>query len=90
VTIARELASRATATPDELNRYALILLTCQPAELRDPVTALSSAEQAVAQSAGRDPRSLQVLAQAYLQNGEAARAAETQRRVASLSATPVH
>ena len=87
VAIARELANRAAATPDELSRYALMLLTCQPAELRDSVSALRSAEQAVAKSGGRDPKSLQVLVQAYLQNGDTARAAETQRRVASLASS---
>jgi tetratricopeptide (TPR) repeat protein/tRNA A-37 threonylcarbamoyl transferase component Bud32 len=88
VAMARELASRETATPDELSRYALILLTCRPAELRDPAAALRSAEEAVARSAGRDAKSLRVLAQAYLQNGDTARAAETQQRVASLIAAP--
>ena len=78
---------RAAATPDELSRYALMLLTCQPAELRDLTAALQSAEQAVARSGGRDPKSLQILAQAYLQNGDGARAADTQRRVASLASS---
>jgi non-specific serine/threonine protein kinase/serine/threonine-protein kinase len=87
VAIARELASRTSATPDELSRYAHILLTCQPADLRDAAAALKSAEQAVLRSSGRDPKSLQVLAQAYLQNGDTTRAAETQRRVASLAAS---
>ena len=90
VAIARELAGRASATPDELNRYAQILLTCQPADLRDAAAALRSAEQAVLKSSGRDPKSLQVLAQAYLQNGDTTRAAETQRRVASLAASQVN
>jgi eukaryotic-like serine/threonine-protein kinase len=87
VAIARELANRAAATPDELSRYALMLLTCQPAELRDSASALRSAEQAVAKSGGREPRSLHILAQAYLQNGDTARAAETKRRVASLASS---
>jgi non-specific serine/threonine protein kinase/serine/threonine-protein kinase len=86
VAIARELASRADATPDELSRYAQILLTCQPAELRDAAAARGSAEQAVLKSSGRDPKSLQVLAQAYAQTGDTTRAAETQRRLASLAA----
>ena len=64
-----------------------MLLTCQPAELRDLTAALQSAEQAVAKSGGRDPKSLQILAQAYLQNGDGARAADTQRRVASLASS---
>ncbi len=85
VTIARDLANRATATPDELTQYARILLTCQPAELRDPATAVRTADRAVRASAGRDPKSLRVLAQAYLQNGDAARAAETERLAANLT-----
>ena len=85
VSIARELASRASATPDELSRYAQILLTCQPADLRDVAAALRSAEQAVLNSSGRDPKSLQVLAQAYTEHGDTALAAATQRRLASLA-----
>ena len=65
--IARELASLPAATPDELNRYAQILLTCQPAELRDSARALRIAEQAVAKSGGHDPRSLHVLEEARRQ-----------------------
>jgi non-specific serine/threonine protein kinase/serine/threonine-protein kinase len=87
VAIARELASRDAATPDELTRYALMLLTCQPAELRDSASALRSAQQAVAKSGSRDPKSLGVLAQAYLLNGDTAHAAEIQRRVASLASS---
>ena len=85
VALARDLAKRAGATPDDLSRYALILLTCEPAELRDAASALASAGQAVEKSAGRDPRSLRVLAQAYSQNGDAARAAETERLAATLA-----
>jgi non-specific serine/threonine protein kinase/serine/threonine-protein kinase len=85
VALARDLATRTGATPDELSRYALILLTCEPAELRDPAAALESAGQAVEKSAGRDPRSLHVLAQAYLQTGDAARSAETEQRALSLA-----
>ena len=86
VTLARGLAERASATPDDLSRYALILLTCQPPELRDPATALTTAERAVSGSAGRDSRSLHILAEAYARNGDAARAAETARRVQALAA----
>jgi eukaryotic-like serine/threonine-protein kinase len=86
VTIARELASRAAATPDELSQYARILLTCEPGELRDVATALKSAEQAVERSQGRDPKSLHVLAQAYIKNGNTSRAAETEQRAQRLTA----
>jgi len=85
VTIARELASPATATPDELSQYARILLTCEPVELRDAAAALKTAEQAVEKSQGRDPKSLHVLAQAYLKNGNTSRAAETEQRAQRLT-----
>ena len=87
VSMARDLASRAAATPDELTQYAQILLTCEPPELRNLPNALASAAQAVEKSAGRDPRSLQVLAQAYRKNGDAVRAAETERRALDLTAS---
>src|SRR4029077_2193112 len=85
VALARDLATRVGATPDELSRYALMLLTCEPVELRDPAAALESAGQAVEKSAGRDPRSLHILAQAYLHSGDAAGAAESERRALSLA-----
>ena len=84
--IARDLASRPAATPDELSQYAQILLTCEPAELRDAATALKTAEQAVEKSQGHDPRSLHILAQAYLKNGDSAHAAEAEQRAQSLAA----
>ena len=89
VAIARELASLPAATPDELNRYAQILLTCQLAELRDLASALRIAEQAVAKSGGRDPKSLHVLAEAYRLNGNPAGAAETERLALSLTPSPL-
>jgi serine/threonine protein kinase/tetratricopeptide (TPR) repeat protein len=83
VALARDLARLPSATPDDLSRYALILLTCEPAELRDPAIALENARRAVDVSGGHDPRSLHILAKAYLQGGDAARATETERRAQS-------
>ena len=88
VALARDLARLPTATPDDLSRYALILLTCEPAELRDPAIALENARRAVDESGGHDPRSLHILAKAYLQSGDAARAAETERRSQSPASPP--
>jgi non-specific serine/threonine protein kinase/serine/threonine-protein kinase len=85
LSIARDLAARTTATPDELSRYASMLLTCEPAELRDFATARHSAERAVEQSGRRDPRSLHVLAQAYRQSGDAVRADQVERLAATLA-----
>jgi tetratricopeptide (TPR) repeat protein len=88
VALARDLAQLPAATPDDLSRYALILLTCEPAELRDPAIALENARRAVDESGGHDPRSLHILAKAYLQSGDAARAAETERRAQSPASPP--
>jgi tetratricopeptide (TPR) repeat protein/tRNA A-37 threonylcarbamoyl transferase component Bud32 len=85
--IARDLASRATATPDELSRYASILLTCEPSELRDLPTARHYAELAVERSDRHDPHSLRILAEAYRQSGDAAHAAESEQLASSLAAS---
>lgn len=70
----RELADRAEATADELNRCALALLQVDPEDLRSPATALFYAERAVSQSKGRDPVMLDTLAQACFETGNLARA----------------
>ncbi|HEV8018627.1 MAG TPA: protein kinase [Steroidobacteraceae bacterium] len=90
VVLAHDLADGAAATPDDLNRYALILLTCQPPDLRDAAAALRTAERAVQRSAGRDPMSLHILAQAYAHNGDAGRAAETEQRALGLAPASQH
>jgi len=86
--IARDLADRAAATPDELSQYALALLTCAPADLRDQTTALQTAKQAVEKSGERDPKSLDILAQAYFQTGDSAQAIEAEKRALSLLRAP--
>jgi eukaryotic-like serine/threonine-protein kinase len=88
LSIARDLANRATATPDELSQYALTLLTCSPADLRDQATALQKAKQAVEKSGERDPKSLDLLAQAYFQTGDSARAIEAEKKALSLLPAP--
>ena len=87
VAIARDLATRATATPDELSRYAQILLTCEPTELRDLPSARHYAELAVERSDRHDPHSLRILAEAYRQSGDAAHAAESEQLASNLAAS---
>jgi len=82
--IEKDLASRSAATPDELSQYALALLTCQPASLRQPATALEKAKLAVQKSSAKDPKSLDILAQAYFKNGDSAHAIETERNALDL------
>jgi eukaryotic-like serine/threonine-protein kinase len=82
--IERELAGRASPTADELSRYALALLTCQPAKLRQLQTALQVAKQAAEKSGEKDPKALDVLAQAYFQNGDSERAIKTEEILINL------
>jgi non-specific serine/threonine protein kinase/serine/threonine-protein kinase len=84
--ITRELASRDDATPDDLFTYAQIFLTCTPADLRDPSTALQYAKRSVEKSGGKDSDSLDLLAQAYFQSGDPAHAIEAEQK--ALSALP--
>jgi tetratricopeptide (TPR) repeat protein len=86
--MARDLANRVAATPDELSRYALALLTCSPADLREEATALQKAKQAVEKAGERDPKSLDILAQAYFQTGDSARAIEAEKKALSLLPAP--
>ena len=84
--IARELAGRSDATPDDMSQYAVALLTCHPADLRDPATALQYAKKSVTKSAGASSDQLDVLAQAYFQSGEVVRAIETEQKALKLLA----
>jgi cytochrome c-type biogenesis protein CcmH/NrfG len=65
-----------------------MLMTCQPADLREPATALLNAKQAVEKSAARDPKSLDILAQAYFQNGDVPSAIATENAVLKLLPAP--
>jgi eukaryotic-like serine/threonine-protein kinase len=82
--ITRELASRDDATPDDLYSYAETFLTCTPTDLREPATALQLAKRSVEKSGGGDSDSLDLLAQAYFQNGDQERAVETEEKALSL------
>ena len=82
--IARELGKRQEATPDELSEYAESLLTCEPADLRDPATALQFAKASVEKSGGTDSENLDILAQAYLQTGDSSHALETEQKAINL------
>jgi tetratricopeptide (TPR) repeat protein len=82
--VAKQLADRPNAKPDNVNRYAYWLLTCEPADLRNPAAAVRYAERAVESSKGANTDYLSTLAQAYLQRGDAARAVETAERALAL------
>jgi tetratricopeptide (TPR) repeat protein len=86
--IARELAGRSDATPDDMSQYAMALLTCQPADLREPATALLYARKSVAKSGGANSDHLNALAQAYFQNRQITQAIETEEKALKLLAPP--
>jgi serine/threonine protein kinase len=82
--ITRELASRADATPDDLGQYAENFLTCEPKDLRDSAAALRYARESVEKSGGTDTDNLDILAQAYFQNGDAVQAIASEEKALAL------
>ena len=84
--IARDLASRPDATPDDVSQYALAFLTCQPADLQEPATALQYAKTSIAKSSSGDSTNLDILAQAYFRTGDRERAIETEEQALRLLA----
>lgn len=67
-----------------INEYVSPLLTCEPADMRDPVTALKYARLAVELTRGNDPNILKTLALAYHLTGDQAQAAETAQKALAL------
>jgi non-specific serine/threonine protein kinase/serine/threonine-protein kinase len=86
--ITRELAGRPEATPEDLNQYALDFLTCEPPEFREPATALRYAEAWAQKSGGNDSDGLDILAQAYFENGKVAEAIAAETKALGLLAAP--
>jgi eukaryotic-like serine/threonine-protein kinase len=80
----KRASERPDATPTAFNEYAWVLLTCEPADLRDAVTALTAATKANEMSGGTNPGFLDTLALAYHLNGDTAKARETERHAISL------
>ena len=88
LSVAKELALREDATPEDLSDYAESFLTCQPVRLRQPQTAVEYARRALEKSGGKDGDYLDLLAQAYFQAGDVAHAVEYEEKaVGSLQAT---
>jgi len=82
---------RAAERPDAdaltLHTYAWELLHCEPADLRDPSTALPIARRAVTLSNGKNPGMLETLALAFRQTGDLDQAIDTQRRAIAQART---
>ncbi|HMZ80522.1 MAG TPA: tetratricopeptide repeat protein, partial [Acidobacteriota bacterium] len=89
ITLAR-LTTRKTqveqprATPWELTEYAWLLLTCEPAEFRNPALAIEYARRANLQTQETNLAALQVLALAYTRLNDPIRATETITRFLQL------
>jgi len=81
----RKAAERADASIGELHVYAWTLLTCEPADLRDPDAAIPFAKRAVELSEGRYPDILDTLALAYRMTGDIDSAIETQRKAVEIA-----
>ncbi len=73
-------ADRPTATSNDLNSYAWLLLTCEPPALRSPSQALSYAQRALEMTKGNDAKTLDTLALAYFLTGDQARAIESEEK----------
>ncbi|MEZ5291340.1 MAG: protein kinase [Vicinamibacterales bacterium] len=73
----REQAERPGASAGTLNDYASWLLTCEPASLRDPATALRVARRAA--GVQRQPMILDTLALALFQTGDVTQALDVGR-----------
>jgi non-specific serine/threonine protein kinase/serine/threonine-protein kinase len=86
LTIERELATRADATPDNLSQYAQDFLTCEPIDLREPATALRYAQVSVDKTGAIDSDNLDILAQALFENGKIDAAIETEHKALGLLA----
>ena len=85
IRLRRHAADAKGASPKELDDCATLLLTCRPAELRDPRAALAYAERARAITGDADPGVLDTLAAARFATGDAAGAATAeQQALASL------
>jgi non-specific serine/threonine protein kinase/serine/threonine-protein kinase len=81
----RRLAERPAVAAQSLRGYAETLLSAnKPPSLRDPTTALGFAKKAVELSKGKDPKSLNTLALAYDETGDALSAIATQGQALAL------
>lgn len=84
IELRRQAAQAQDANATTLNKYAWLLLTCEPVELRDPATALEVAQAAVALSGRQDTNKLDTLALAQKVTGDLPASIETQKEAIAL------
>ena len=78
--IAKELADRPGATPEQVYNYAYLAIYADPEDLRDAAAVLPYALKAVEMNHGSDPFSLHVLAQTYARSADYQRAIEADEK----------
>jgi tetratricopeptide (TPR) repeat protein len=78
--MAKEVADLPNANHDQIYNYAWLAVTTDPADLRDPKSALPYAKRAVETGGMHDELSLHVLAQAYAGVGDYAHAEEAEQK----------
>jgi tetratricopeptide (TPR) repeat protein len=83
--ITRVAADGPAATANDLDSYARSLVTCEPADLRNPTLALTYAERAVEMTKGNEANVLNTLALAYDLTGDHARAIKTEEKALTIS-----
>ena len=85
IVLRQQAAEKPQADAKTLNAYAWLLLTCEPADLRDPTAALPVAEKAVAMAGRKDASILDGLALAYHLTGNNELALRTQEEAVALA-----
>ena len=80
----RQKAERSDATANDKNEYAWSLLTFEPADLRDPETALRLAREVCDMTNNSNPAYLDTLALAQFMTGDIDAAIETEKKALSL------
>jgi tetratricopeptide (TPR) repeat protein len=82
--LGKRMAEDSKADANKKNDYAWELLTCEPADLRDPAEALLFALEANEMTGFQDADHLDTLARAYYLTGDTEKAIETQKEAISL------
>jgi len=82
--LAKQVADRPGATEEQIYNYAWLAVTVDPAEMRNPSSALPYAIKAVELSKSQEPLCLHVLSQAYSELGDYQRAVEVEEKALAL------
>ncbi|MBL8142013.1 MAG: serine/threonine protein kinase [Acidobacteria bacterium] len=83
----RAVALAPNAPPETLNEYAWALVSCEPADLRQPALALALAQRVVTAAAAPNPVHLHTLAWAQFRTGSAPAAVATAERALAAMTT---